>query len=182
MFILHPHLLCRPFQSSKPNPAHHPSFLPLFRPSPRRAPASAGGGGGGGSGVLRPVRSTIAEIARQRRRQPRQEFADALLVLCVLRVFTGGDVLCEDGRGLEEDDVGDGADDGPVVERVGHVAGPLVEEDPDCWEFWWAVLDIECLRGLWEWASGSEREHTLLGGEVGMAAPGPETGHDEASV
>jgi hypothetical protein len=55
---------------------------------------------------------------------------------------------------LEEDEVGHGACEGPVEHHIGRPASPLIENDPD----------------------------RLLSCEVGVPAPRPETGYDEAAV
>lgn len=84
----------------------------------------------------------------------REEPADLLLVLSILGIFAGGNSLREDRRALEQHDQGNSAKTGPVVQAVGSVAAPLVEDKPE----------------------------GLLGKEVGMPAVCPHAGSEETAV
>ena len=80
--------------------------------------------------------------------------AHAALILAVLRVLARRDELGQPGRALEEHDEERRPHAGPVVQRLGGVAAPLVEDEPD----------------------------GLLGREVGVSAVSPEARADEAAV
>lgn len=82
------------------------------------------------------------------------EFTYSLLVFLVVWVFLAADALGEPGTGLEQDQVRDGADGGPVVQAIGSPTAPLVQDDPD----------------------------TLLGEEVGVSAVVPQAGGAEAPI
>ena len=96
----------------------------------------------------------IPKATRQIRAQPRHELPHSRLILPVLGILPGGDLLGQPRRALEECEVGHGSDERPVEVGVRDVAGPLVQHDPD----------------------------GLLGGEVGVPAPGPEARGVEAAV
>lgn len=96
----------------------------------------------------------IPKVARQIRAQLRHEHTHSGLILPILGILPGGDLLRQPSRALEEGEVGHGPGERPVEVGVGDVAGPLVQHDPD----------------------------GLLGREVGVSAPGPETGDVEAAV
>ena len=97
----------------------------------------------------RPRRGCL--VGRQARRG---KHAHEALVLGVLGVLARRDELGQPGRALEEHDEERGARAGPVVQRLGGVAAPLVEDKPD----------------------------GLLGREVGVPAVGPEASADEPAV
>ncbi len=96
--------------------------------------------------LARPNNLRIALRRPVRGQRGRQEHAHGVLVALVLRVLAGADELRQPGRPLEEEAQRGGADAGPAVQRVGGVAAPLVQGEPD----------------------------QLLGGAVGVPAVGPE--------
>ncbi len=95
-----------------------------------------------------------AHPALQAPSQLRNKHPNTLLILAILRILPSRDLLRQPRRALKESEVSHGPGKRPVEIRVGDVAGPLVQHHPD----------------------------GLLGGEVGVAAPGPQAGCVEAAV
>ena len=84
----------------------------------------------------------------------RQELACSLLIQLIIWIFARGDELSEPCGSLEEEEIADGACEGPVEENIGVPAAPLVERYP----------------------------YSLLGSEVGVTRVRPESSCDESPV
>ena len=81
--------------------------------------------------LLRFGRTFVAEISGQSRAEVRQKLTNSLLVLLIFGVLLSGDKLGEPCRSLKEDQVGDSADNRPIVVGLGSPARPHIEHDPE---------------------------------------------------